>query len=115
MFLGSQPMGKDWRPGGFDDRDVPRNGTPIHFKFSPTRTENGTEWKVDWFRVDGYKKANGTPVHLKFSPTRTENGTEWKVDWVCTDGYTKANGTEWKVDWFRVDGYKHSHGAMLDK
>ena len=32
-------MGKDWRKGEFDDRDVPRNGTPVHLKFSPTRTE----------------------------------------------------------------------------
>ena len=29
---------------------VETSGSPVHLKFSPRRTENDTEWKVDWIR-----------------------------------------------------------------
>ena len=51
--------GREWVPGKFVD-GVPLNGTLIQLKFSPLRTENGIEWTVEWFRIDGYKHSYGT-------------------------------------------------------
>ena len=51
--------GKEWVPGKFVD-GIPLNGTPIQLKFPPWRTENGTEWKVEWLRIDGYNYSDGT-------------------------------------------------------
>ena len=46
--------GKEWVPGEFVD-GVPLNGTPIQMEFFPRRTGDDTEWRFDWFRIDGYK------------------------------------------------------------
>ena len=43
--------GKEWKKGEFKD-GVPLNGTPIQLKFFPTKTETGTEWRIDWIRTD---------------------------------------------------------------
>ena len=69
-------LGRDRGIRVFDAHDVPRNGTPVQWKFILTKTGDGTEWKVEWFRTAAEKKANGSPVHLTFYPTRTGNGAE---------------------------------------
>ena len=46
--------GKEWVPGTFVD-GVSLYGTPIQLKSSLLRTGDDTEWKVEWFRIDGYK------------------------------------------------------------
>ena len=51
--------GKEWVPGKFVD-GIPLNGTPVKLRFSPWTTESGKEWKVDWFRIDGYNPSDGT-------------------------------------------------------
>ena len=54
--------GKEWVPGKFED-GVPLTGTTVHLTFSSQKTENGTEWKVDWFRWDKPTDSDGNMQH----------------------------------------------------